>query len=156
MTVEAVAATVARLEKSWPAGWVCLTGGEPFAQSVEPLIDRLHADGFRIQVETNGTVFQDARFDWVTVSPKPPRYNVSPEFTGLANEVKLVVSKELTMAALRKVRASFPAFVAVILQPESNKPESRAKAFRLLRRALSEGLADVRLGIQLHRVFGLR
>jgi 7-carboxy-7-deazaguanine synthase len=156
MTVEAVAATVARLGKSWPAGWICLTGGEPFTQPIGPLVDRFHANGFRVQVETNGTIFQDARLDWVTVSPKPPRYGVSPEFFGLANEVKLVVSKELTMASVRRVRASFPAYVAVFLQPESNKAGSRAKALRFLRRALSEELGDVRLGLQLHRVFGLR
>ena len=156
MTVEAVAAAVKRLARAWPAGWICLTGGEPFVQPIGPLVDRFRADGFRVQVETNGTIFRDVRLDWLTISPKPLRYDVSPEFFGLADEVKLVVSKELTLSALRRIRTAFPAYVAVFLQPESNKRESRAKALRLFRRALAEGLTDVRLGIQLHRVYGLR
>lgn len=156
MTVEAVAATVARLGKSWPAGWVCLTGGEPFTQPLGRLIDLFHQEGLWVQVETNGMIFQDAGFDWATISPKPPDYSVAADFPGLAREVKLVVSRDLAFASLRRVRALFPASVPIFLQPESNKAESRARAFRLLRRALSEGLADVRLGIQLHRIFGLR
>jgi len=156
MTIEAVAAAVKRLGRSWPAGWICLTGGEPLAQPVGPLIDRFHKDGRRVQIETNGTIFQDAGFDWATISPKPPRYGAAPEFAGLAREVKLVVSKELDLAAIRRVRALFPGAIPVFLQPESNKAASRAKAVRLLRRALSEEIGDVRLGIQLHRVFGLR
>ncbi len=156
MTIDGVAAAVGRLRKSWPAGWICLTGGEPFTQPIGPLIDRFHGDGLQVQVETNGTIFQDGGFDWTTVSPKPPRYDVAPEFPGLAREVKLVVSKELNAAAVRRVRALFPAGIPIFLQPESNKAESRAKAVRLLRRSLKEGLGDIRLGIQLHRVFGLR
>lgn len=156
MTVEAAAAAVKRLAKTWPAGWICLTGGEPLTQPIGPLVDHLHADGFRVQVETNGTIFQETRIDWVTVSPKPPRYGVSPEFAGRANEVKLVVSKELTLPVLRRVRTAFPAFIPVLLQPESNKPESRARALRLLGKTLGENLGDVRLGIQLHKVYGLR
>jgi 7-carboxy-7-deazaguanine synthase len=156
MTIEAVAAAVERLSRTWPAGWICLTGGEPFTQPLGPLIDRFRKDGLRVQVETNGTIFQAVDFDWTTVSPKPPRYDAAPEFTARAREIKLVVSKELDMAAVRRVRAFFPAAIPVFLQPESNKAESRNKALRLLRRALSEGIGDVRLGIQLHRIFGMR
>ncbi|MCX6564862.1 MAG: 7-carboxy-7-deazaguanine synthase QueE [Candidatus Aminicenantes bacterium] len=156
MTIEAVAAALKRNRKSWSVDWVCLTGGEPFTQDIGPLVDHFHRDGFRVQVETNGTIFKDHTFDWVTVSPKPPRYEVAAEFLGQARDVKLVVSRELTLPAVRRVRADFPASIPIFFQPESNRADSRGRAVRLLQRALSEGLEEIRLGVQLHRVFGLR
>lgn len=38
---------------------VVITGGEPFRQSIGPLIERLISIGHKVQVETNGTLFQD-------------------------------------------------------------------------------------------------
>jgi organic radical activating enzyme len=156
MTIDDVLIALTKRRRTWPADWVCLTGGEPFAQEIEPLVERLHRDGFEVQSETNGTIYRDCGIDWLTVSPKPPRYEVAAEFLGSAREVKLVVSKPMTFAVLGRVRSNFPAEIPLFLQPESNKPESRARAARLLRRSLAKGLPDVRLGIQLHRVFGLR
>ncbi len=156
MTVEAIAAALKRNRKDWSGDWICLTGGEPLTQDIGPLVDRFHRDGFRIQVETNGTIFQDHALDWVTVSPKPPRYEVAPGFPGRTREVKLVVSGELTLPAVRRVRADFSASVPIFLQPDSNRGESRERAVRLLKRALAEGLGEIRLGAQLHRIFGLR
>lgn len=49
---------------------VVCTGGEPLLQLDTPLIDALHAQGFRIAVETNGTVAAPAGLDWICVSPK--------------------------------------------------------------------------------------
>jgi 7-carboxy-7-deazaguanine synthase (Cx14CxxC type) len=50
--------------------FVVCTGGEPLLQLDVPLIDALHARGFEIAVETNGTVAAPAGLDWVCVSPK--------------------------------------------------------------------------------------
>ena len=50
--------------------YVVCTGGEPLLQLDAPLIDALHAAGFEIAVETNGTVEPPAGLDWVCVSPK--------------------------------------------------------------------------------------
>lgn len=49
---------------------VVCTGGEPLLQLDGPLIDAFHARGFRIAVETNGTLAAPAGLDWVCVSPK--------------------------------------------------------------------------------------
>ncbi len=48
---------------------VC-TGGEPLLQLDATLIDALHARGFEIAVETNGTIAAPAGIDWLCVSPK--------------------------------------------------------------------------------------
>lgn len=50
--------------------FIVLTGGEPLLQVDEALVDALHARGFAIAVETNGTQLPPAGIDWVCVSPK--------------------------------------------------------------------------------------
>lgn len=65
----------ARIEAQWPAGdrthrLTVLTGGKPLLQVYAALIDSMHARGFRIAVETNGTVAAPPGIDWLCVSPK--------------------------------------------------------------------------------------
>jgi 7-carboxy-7-deazaguanine synthase (Cx14CxxC type) len=65
-----------RIAACWPASatggtpLVVCTGGEPLLQIDAPLIEALHARGFEIAVETNGTLPAPAGLDWITVSPK--------------------------------------------------------------------------------------
>ena len=49
---------------------VVVTGGEPMLQLDDALIEALHARGFEIALETNGTIPVPDSVDWVTVSPK--------------------------------------------------------------------------------------
>jgi len=49
---------------------VVITGGEPMLQLDRPLIDALHDRGFRIAVESNGTLPAADGIDWLCVSPK--------------------------------------------------------------------------------------
>lgn len=49
---------------------VVITGGEPMLQLDEALVDALHNRGFRVAVETNGTLPATAGVDWICVSPK--------------------------------------------------------------------------------------
>lgn len=70
-TADELAAAVA--EKWTRAGGrrlVVCTGGEPLLQLDAALIDALHARGFEIAVETNGTCAAPAGLDWICVSPK--------------------------------------------------------------------------------------
>lgn len=147
---------VRRIRRRFPVRWVCLTGGEPFMQDVRSLIRLLKKDRCRVQVETNGTRYFATAADWLTVSPKPKEYLVRPEFQRLAKEVKLVVTRELDLPAIRRIRAAFPARIPVLLQPESNWRWSQKKALRLLRNAAAAGLGNIRLSLQLHKIIGLR
>lgn len=59
----------------WPSDrvqrrFVVLTGGEPLLQVDAALVDALHAKGFTIAMETNGTLTPPAGIDWLCVSPK--------------------------------------------------------------------------------------
>jgi len=49
---------------------VVLTGGEPMLQVDQDLVDALHAEGFTIAIETNGTLPVLGTIDWICVSPK--------------------------------------------------------------------------------------
>lgn len=49
---------------------VVITGGEPTLQLDSALIDALHARGFRIAVESNGTIAAPDGIDWLCISPK--------------------------------------------------------------------------------------
>lgn len=70
-SAEALAAIIASL---WPkaAGkpYVVCTGGEPLLQLDEPLVAAIHARGFEIAIETNGTVNAPPGIDWICMSPK--------------------------------------------------------------------------------------
>lgn len=50
--------------------FIVLTGGEPMLQVDQELVDALHAEGFRIAIETNGTLPVLDTIDWICVSPK--------------------------------------------------------------------------------------
>ncbi|OGD13579.1 MAG: hypothetical protein A2V76_06540 [Candidatus Aminicenantes bacterium RBG_16_63_14] len=156
MPVEKIVDEVGRLRRGVPAAWVCLTGGEPLAQDVRSLVLRLHEEGLKVQIETNGTFPPDPRADWHTVSPKPPDFDVHPGFVRRAREVKLVVCRALTLDDVRTVRAVFPRAIPLILQPQSNASWSRKKAFKILEDSYRSGLGGIRLSVQLHRVYGLR
>jgi len=64
----------AHAEALWGEGvdqrLVVITGGEPMLQLDDALVDRLHERGFRVAVETNGTLPVVERLDWICVSPK--------------------------------------------------------------------------------------
>src|SRR3546814_20791243 len=70
-TAARLAAAVA---EAWGTGdadrYVVLTGGEPMLQVDAALIDALHAEGFTIAIETNGTFPVPRSIDWICVSPK--------------------------------------------------------------------------------------
>ncbi|HEX7760563.1 MAG TPA: 7-carboxy-7-deazaguanine synthase [Caulobacteraceae bacterium] len=86
-TAENLAAAVAA---AWTGGTenrlVVCTGGEPLLQLDAPLIAALHAQGFSIALETNGTLPAPAGIDWICVSPKAQ----APVVQTRGQELKLV------------------------------------------------------------------
>jgi 7-carboxy-7-deazaguanine synthase (Cx14CxxC type) len=50
--------------------FVVCTGGEPLLQLDAPLVTALHAAGFEVAIETNGTLLPPPGIDWICVSPK--------------------------------------------------------------------------------------
>ena len=125
--------------------FVVLTGGEPLLQVDGPLTAALHARGFTIAVETNGTVPRPEGLDWVCVSPKAD--------TTLAieagDELKLVFPQE----GVDPARFTGLAFTHFFLQPMDNVLQQTNQ-----RLAMQYCLAHPRwkLGLQTHKMLGIR
>lgn len=107
---------VRRIDRLWNAGvgqkWVVVTGGEPLLQLDEMLVIALHKNGWKIAVETNGTVDNHAAMylDWVTVSPK---LGGRLRYVGRCDELKVVLpgsvkpGVEWTDEALQRLAEQF-------------------------------------------------
>ena len=86
-TAESLANTI---KSFWttPEGtpYVVFTGGEPALQLDEALVAAMHAVGFEIAIETNGTKPLPEKIDWICVSPK----STAEVIIQKGNELKLV------------------------------------------------------------------
>jgi len=144
-TAEALARAATAL---WPGGgapYVVCTGGEPTLQLDAPLIDALHAVGFEIAIETNGTLPTPAGVDWICVSPKANTEIVQTH----GHELKLVFPQ----ADAEPSRFEALAFTHFFLQPMDSP--TRAENTRA---AIAYCLANPhwRLSVQTHKDLGLR
>jgi 7-carboxy-7-deazaguanine synthase len=73
-----------------PARIAVITGGEPLMYKLSALCDALHAEGFRVHIETSGAYPMSGSFDWICVSPKKFKAPL-PEVVLMANELKIIV-----------------------------------------------------------------
>ena len=74
-------------ELSSDCKWVILTGGEPALQLDEALITFLKSHGYKLAIETNGSIELPEGLDWITVSPKVAEHAIRQL---VADEVKYV------------------------------------------------------------------
>ena len=148
----ALAAVVASL---WPARqhqrYVVLTGGEPLLQVDTALTDALHARGFEIALETNGTLPVPAGIDWVCVSPK----SGAPWVQRSGQELKLVYPQPglLPDAVLALHEAGELAFDHLLLQPMdglAGRANTRAAI------AYCQAHTRWRLSVQTHKFLEIR
>lgn len=148
-TAEALAAFV---KSRWPADapadvrpFVVCTGGEPLLQLDAPAIDALHAVGFEVAVETNGTQPAPAGLDWICVSPKAD----APLALTHGDELKLVFPQDKA----RPERFESLRFTHFLLQPMDGP-----QAAENTRAALDYCLAHPRwrLSVQTHKTLGIR
>jgi len=135
---------------AWPAAsrerrFVVCTGGEPLLQLDRAAVDALHARGFRVAVETNGTIAPPPGLDWICVSPKAD--------TALAvragDELKLVFPQ----AEAPPERFEALGFAHFFLQPMDG-----ARRDANTREAVAYCLAHPRwrLSLQAHKIIGIR
>lgn len=134
----------------WPQGiggspLVICTGGEPLLQLDEALCAALHAVGFEIAVETNGTRSRPNGIDWLCVSPKAD----APLRLTQGDELKLVFPQP-NVDPQQFVGLAFKHF---FLQPMDGASASSnidaAKEYCLSH-------PQWRLGLQMHKILGLR
>lgn len=141
---------------------VVFTGGEPLLQQSDlaELASRMKARGFRVEIETNGTIVPEAALAAVV-----DQWNVSPKLESSANELakrhvpnalawfadrsnaffKLVVVSQDDFAEID--RFAFPK-ERVILMPEGTDPMTLAERSRWLAEQCTK--TGYRLGARLH------
>ncbi len=120
-----------------------LTGGEPLLQVDPGLLDALHARGFEVAVETNGTIAPPPGIDWLCVSPK-----ALPLAVTSGDELKLVYpNPRIAPAEIEHLE-----FEHLLLQPLDG-PDAQANA----RAAVDYCLANPRwrLTLQNHKALGI-
>lgn len=143
---EALADTV---ERAWGAGrdgrYTVITGGEPMLQLDAALIDALHARGFEIGVESNGTIAAPEGIDWLCISPK----GANPLAQTSGDELKLVWPQDgVDIDALERLQ-----FRHFLVQPMDCANGEAAKQAAI---ALAMDRPKWRLTLQAHKALGLR
>jgi len=138
----------AHVEQIWGPGrgerLVVITGGEPMLQLDAALIDALHARGFRVAMESNGTIDAAEGIDWICISPKAGTEVVQRS----GNELKLVWPQEgIDPAELEQW--SFDHF---LVQPMDCAERDAALQAAI---ALAMERPQWRLSLQAHKVAGL-
>ncbi|HEY0270684.1 MAG TPA: 7-carboxy-7-deazaguanine synthase [Sphingomonas sp.] len=133
------------LEEDGPRRFVVITGGEPMLQVDAALIDALHAAGFEIAIETNGTLPVPRAIDWITVSPKSGTRVVQRS----GDELKVVWPQ----AGLDPAELADWDFRHFLIQPLDGPggDDNRAAAMNYV-----VGHPAWRLSIQTHKLIGLR
>ncbi|ARJ66673.1 7-carboxy-7-deazaguanine synthase [Magnetospirillum sp. ME-1] len=123
---------------------VVVTGGEPGLQLDTALVRALHARGFEIAIETNGTVELPDGIDWVCVSPKAgTRLKVTS-----GDELKLVFPQE----GARPEDFESLDFAHFLLQPMDG-PDREANTQAAIRHCLTH--PRWRLSLQTHKLLGI-
>ncbi len=146
-TPEALASAAAAC---WPDGHpnarplVVLTGGEPTLQLDDTLVTALHAAGFEIAIETNGTGIPPVGVDWVCVSPKAG----APLVLRQGNELKLVFPQ----AGFDPADCEDFAFTHFFLQPMDG-PDREGNTQLAVRYCLDH--PRWRLSLQTHKLLGI-
>ncbi|MEQ6291928.1 7-carboxy-7-deazaguanine synthase [Vogesella sp. GCM10023246] len=140
----------ARIAATWQGEggqpYVVFTGGEPLLQLDAALVDAMHAVGFEVAVETNGSLPAPAGIDWICVSPKAGADWVQRS----GNELKLVFPQPTLLPS--ELPADL-AFEHLYLQP-MDSPLQRQNT----REAIAWCMAHPawRLSVQTHKVVNIR
>jgi 7-carboxy-7-deazaguanine synthase (Cx14CxxC type) len=148
---ESATALASAVAAAWPSGstrgkrFVVCTGGEPLLQLDSSLIEALHAHGFEIAVETNGTIAAPAGLDWICMSPKAGA--ALAQITG--DELKLVYPQQGADPA----RFEGLDFKNFFLQPMDG-PEQERNTELALQYCLEH--PQWRLSLQTHKLLGIR
>ena len=144
----AAADLASAVEAQWRGGpegrLVVLTGGEPLLQVDAALVDALHARGFSIALETNGTLPVPEGVDWICVSPKADATLVQTS----GQELKLVYPQ----AGHDPARFESLGFERLFLQPMDG-PQRQASLEACVAYCLSH--PRWRLSVQTHKDLGL-
>lgn len=144
------------INKEWGKGdphhkYVVFTGGEPLLQLDTPLIMALKTKGFKIGIETNGTIRAPQGIDWVCVSPKSGAELVQVQ----GDEIKVVIPQAGHLGQLPQLLIRFEkmSFKHHFLQAMDGLD---LEANRALAIKICQSRPLWRLSTQTHKLLGIR
>jgi 7-carboxy-7-deazaguanine synthase len=123
---------------------VVLTGGEPALQVDAALVEALHNEGFRIAIETNGTLPVVEGVDWICVSPKAGTTVVQTK----GDELKLVYPQAGLMPDSVKAYTFAHRFLQPMDGPDQDRNTEAAVRF-------CKSHPEWRLSLQTHKLIGI-
>lgn len=146
---------------------VVITGGEPFRQNLFPLVDALLNEGAIVQIETNGTLYQELPYDYITVVCSPKTGSINTHLLPHIDALKYVASAadiaqddglpiqalgHSAMPRLARPTDEFDGFI--YLQPMDSKDpaENQKNLDAVVRSVLRFGYV---LGLQIHKSIGV-
>jgi 7-carboxy-7-deazaguanine synthase (Cx14CxxC type) len=140
-----------RIANEWPLTnegkkFVVCTGGEPLLQIDAALVDALHAKGFEIAVETNGTVLPPVGIDWLCVSPK----STATVVVQAGDELKLVFPQ----ADAPPEKFAHLKFKNFFLQPMADGAKTEANTQAAINYCMAN--PKWRLSLQTHKITGIK
>lgn len=145
---------------------VVVTGGEPFRQNIGPMVRELITAGYRVQIETNGTLYTPGPWEQVTIVCSPKTGKIDPKLAKYIDAFKYVVehgdvdpTDGLPLYGLHKgtTKIARPPYTfngTIYLQPFDdgsyllNNPHLNACIFNCLRFGYT-------LCLQIHKMVGL-
>jgi 7-carboxy-7-deazaguanine synthase (Cx14CxxC type) len=136
------------VEQAWGEGLenrlVVITGGEPMLQLDSALVDALHRRGFRIAMESNGTLAAIPGVDWLCISPKAGTDVVQRR----GDELKLVWPQD----GIDPAELESWDFAHFLVQPMDCEAADEAVAAAI---ALAMERPKWKLSLQAHKLVGL-
>jgi len=158
ISLEAIMTSVKQLAKSndSPITLIVITGGEPLRQPISPLCEALIAAGFKVQIETNGTLWRELpEAVEIVCSPKNSGsgyFPIRPDLLARVNAFKFIVS------------ATEPGYGGVADVGQGDRPvyvqpmDAYDEAANAANHRLAAELAlrhNYRLSLQLHKILGM-
>ncbi len=147
---------------------VVLTGGEPFRQNIAPLVSQLLHRNYKVQIETNGTLWVELPHSsnlFIIVSPKTEKINPEIEKRASAYKYAIAHSDRSSEDGLPITSTQTRAAYALLARPKTELPvyvmpidadcEQENKANMCAAVASAQNYGHT-LTLQLHKVVGIR
>ncbi len=134
---------------------VVITGGEPLRQNIAPLCEALLANGMRVQIETNGTLWRELPEEVnVVCSPKAPYHTLRPDLLARTDALKFIISADDAdygdVADVGQAQFNIPVYVQPMDVADATRNAANIKRASSL--AQQHGY---RLSLQTHKILGI-
>jgi len=139
--------------------WVIITGGEPFRQPIEKFCDRLIDEGFKVQIETNGTLYREINHKVeIICSPKNTGtgyHQIRPDLLARVTAFKFIIAANNDFYSGVPDIGQYDYNAEIFIQPmdEKNEQKNAANLEYTKNLAINKGY---RLSLQIHKILNIR